>query len=196
MASPVLPTTQDYTKQLTSFQCQMRSLERRKREVEQQIAGCKKPATLLLTLMAPLYRRSLAQDVRQLRRESRQLDRQLLDLKEKYEALCTEQQQMTSNLEENTRLCEQEALFQREYRWLILQENRQKLGRRKAVLEKSQEQERLREESLQLQRQQKTLQEQFNDVSDKLSENAKRQRSLQDQHFDDVVLTPLSLVEK
>src|SRR5258708_4284798 len=155
MTSHILSTTQDYTKQLTALQGQMQSLERRKSEAEQQIARCQRPITLLLTLMAPLYRRRVMQDVHQLRRESRQLDRQLLDLQGKYEALRTEQQQMTSDLEENTRLCEQEALLQREYRWLILQENRQKLRRRKAALEKSQEQERLREESIQLQRQQK-----------------------------------------
>ena len=196
MALHVLSTTQDYTKQLTSLQCQMQSLERRKSEAEQQIARCQRPIILLLTLMAPLYRRRLTQDARQLRRESCQLGLQLQDLQEKYETLRTEQQQKTSELEENTRLCEQEAVFQREYRWMILQENRQKLGRRKAALEKSQEQERLREEALQLQQQQKTLQAQFNDLHDKMSENAQCQRSLQDQHLDDVVLTPLSLVEK
>jgi uncharacterized protein YlxW (UPF0749 family) len=174
----------------------MQSLERRKSEAEQQIARCQRPIILLLTLMAPLYRRRLTQDARQLRRESRQLGLQLQDLQEKYETLRTEQQQKTSELEENTRLCEQEAVFQRDYRWIILQENRQKLSRRKAALEKSQEQERLREEALQLQQQQKTLQAQFNDLHDKISENAKRQRSLQDQHLDDIVPAPLSLIEK
>jgi hypothetical protein len=42
MALHVLSTTQDYTKQLTSLQRQMQSLERRKSEAEQQIARCQR----------------------------------------------------------------------------------------------------------------------------------------------------------
>jgi hypothetical protein len=95
MASHILSTTQDYTKQLTSFPCQIQSLERRKSEVTQQIARCQRPAILLLALIAPLYRRILMQEVRQLRWECRQLDFQLLDLKETYEMLCTEPSQKT-----------------------------------------------------------------------------------------------------
>lgn len=180
MASKTLLTTQDYAQRTATLERQIASLERRRNEALQRIAVCKKPLHLLLTLFAPLYRRSLTLEAYRLRQEVSHLDGKLLDVQAEYDVLCAEQQQRAHALEENDRLTEQEANVQREYRWVMLQEHQRKLKRQKAALEKAQAHDRLHEEAIALQRQHTELQKQLSVVREQLGENRNRRKRLDD----------------
>ncbi|GCE23251.1 hypothetical protein [Dictyobacter kobayashii] len=176
------PTLHDYAERAASFERQLQSLERRRDTILAQIEQCKSPAHQLVSLLAPLYRRSMIFEVRQLRKECERVEFQMQDLKAEYEAWKAEQKQRASELEENTRLYELETLIQREYRWLAVHDDQAELRKKQAVLEKVREQKRLQEEAQTLQREQKALQQQLSEVREKLGTNRQQRDALDDSH--------------